>query len=186
MGLIRAATGTVLKKSTAPATQLPPALVQSAPAGSLCSLVASNRTFDSHYLCSPTTNYSTGYGSVCELGRCFAVDAHAANLSRHRFNDSRCRGSQGAQPCAPVLASDEWLARISDWSQEQLHPMDILAKVPTVLQKVCVTAGTPALPPSQVLAVKAGYLCKLRTNRTFAGFWLCSHRGSGPAKGGVP
>ena len=54
-------------------------------------------------------------GTVCELGRCFEVDAEAANKSAHHHTDETCGGSEGGAGCT-ALGQDEWLANEQFWT----------------------------------------------------------------------
>jgi hypothetical protein len=166
---IRATVATSLKKSTTAAVQQPPDDVRLAPAGMLCRKLA-NTTFDGHFLCTPEVNFSTGYGSACELGRCFPVGAAAAaqaNASRRLSAGADCQTAACSSSSAgtpPHLAEDEWLAEATAWTRSPTHPSDLNANVPTYLLKVAANAGD--LPPEQKLAVRAVFV---ETNRYFNG-----------------
>lgn len=181
---IRATLATSLKKSTVPAQQLPPSRTRSVAAGTLCRKLAAT-TFDDHFLCTPEVNFTTGYGSACELGRCFPVGAAAAaqaKESRHLSARSNCSGvaaCSNTHGLVSPLADDEWLAVVSDWTRNPTHPFDINANKRTFLLKVA--ADPSGLPPQQKLLVQPGFLCKLGGDgQQFAGYFLCSHRGSHP------
>ena len=52
-------------------------------------------------------------GSVCELDRCFGVDARAANMSAHHHAGSETCGAAGGAPNCTALAPSEWLANVA-------------------------------------------------------------------------
>jgi len=89
-------------------------------------------------------------GTVCELGRCFEVDAAAAKKSTHHHDDKTCGGSEGGAGCI-ALAQDEWLANAQFWTSNTT-----VGKVP-----LRVTHQAAHYKPTLVASV---HLCRSRAN----------------------
>jgi hypothetical protein len=109
---------------------------------------------------------------VCELGRCLSGPGSLAPPNR-RYNGTTCPAS--ASDCAP-LAHDEWLANADFWTKNASKVGELIFSTQaTVLKKS--TDMSDMLPPSQLLRVQAGFPCRLLAPKTWAGYWLCRHRG---------
>jgi hypothetical protein len=109
-------------------------------------------------------------GSVCELGRCFQVDAAAAGQSSHHYDNATCGLPHAG--CDP-LGADEWLAEMAFWSAPNTTVGAVMHAVSdTVLKKS--TVHSTLLPPSSLLAANKGFACRLLDPAEFGKYRLCS------------
>lgn len=116
--------------------------------------------------------------SVCELGRCFGVDAAAAMQASKVFNDSTCGANttttagSGQPACQPLLPG-EWLANDQFWNTKNVAVGSLIYAISdTVLKKS--TVHSSLLPPSMIKAVTKGAGCRLLNTTAFATYTLCA------------
>ncbi len=101
-------------------------------------------------------------GYVCGFGGdvCFGVD--------DRYNYTLYNSSSCDSVCAPI-AADQWLANMDYWTEKAGV---LTASAATYLKKS--TALSSILPPSELLAVNAGFTCTLVSEAEYPeGYKLC-------------